>query len=108
MGMYDSIRGKCPSCGEKVELQSKAGSCSLRMYDLKKIPVEIANDLNLNFQDHQNICENCGTRFVLKVKKLPITVKGKFVEVADEVQKEINERNDYYEYDDVDYSHLDD
>lgn len=107
MGMYDTLKGKCPSCGEEVELQSKAGLCLLGMYNLKKIPVEIANDLNLKFEEHQNKCEHCGTKFVLKVKKLPVTVKGKFVEVTDEIQKEIEERDEDYEDNGTDYSHLD-
>ena len=46
MGLYDSVRVKCPNCGSKLEFQSKAGDCTLNCFRLAKVPIEIANDLN--------------------------------------------------------------
>ncbi|MHA2066687.1 MAG: hypothetical protein ACXABY_20130 [Candidatus Thorarchaeota archaeon] len=47
MGVFDSVRFDCPNCkAEKaIEAQSKAGECSLRLFDPRNVPVEIAVDL---------------------------------------------------------------
>lgn len=89
MGMFDSVKGNCPSCQKEVELQSKAGKRLLASYSLNKIPVEIAGDLNLKWDELQNKCEHCGAKFVLRVNNLPKTVEGEFVEVSDDLELEI-------------------
>lgn len=38
MGMFNSIYVKCPSCGERVEFQSKSGSCHLNEYNIEDAP----------------------------------------------------------------------
>jgi hypothetical protein len=57
MGMFDSLRIKCKNCGNDLELQSKAGECVLRDYDIHSCPANIAMDLSGESKE----CENCGT-----------------------------------------------
>jgi hypothetical protein len=45
MGCFDSVRVRCPSCGEKVEFQSKAGNCWLAEFTLETAPKRIKFDL---------------------------------------------------------------
>jgi hypothetical protein len=45
MGCFDSIISRCPKCGKRIEFQSKAGDCMLRIYDPEDAPVEIVKDL---------------------------------------------------------------
>lgn len=45
MGMFDYVFTTCPSCGAKIEFQSKAGQCALNSYSTDSLPVEIAADL---------------------------------------------------------------
>lgn len=44
--MFDSVIARCPSCGEKVEFQSKAGKCALSVYSRQSVPKVIALDLD--------------------------------------------------------------
>lgn len=64
MGMFDTVRFKCPNCGEFVEYQSKAGRCMLNLYDEDAVPPEIARDLHGDIDD----CYHCGQEMVLKVQ----------------------------------------
>lgn len=64
MGMFDSVVGKCPYCGTENELQSKAGECMLRSYNLDtadKVPIQIARDLHGSTET----CYSCGKPFTL-------------------------------------------
>lgn len=45
MGMYDSVRFKCPECGGEVEAQSKAGECVLGDFPPDHVPAVIAADV---------------------------------------------------------------
>lgn len=38
MGMFNSIYVKCPECGERVEFQTKSGSCLLCTWNLEDAP----------------------------------------------------------------------
>ena len=38
MGMFNSIYVKCPECRERVEFQTKSGSCLLNNWDLEDAP----------------------------------------------------------------------
>ena len=57
MGMYDTITFKCPECGTKIEVTSKSGICDLKQYKAKKVPTEIALDIEGKII-HCEICKN--------------------------------------------------
>lgn len=61
MGMYDSVVARCPSCGEKVEFQTKMGPCELRKYKPSSVPVIIAAALDGSVE----ACA-CGARVTLR------------------------------------------
>ena len=63
MGMHDNIHIDCPHCGQLVEIQSKAGDCTLEDYSLNSVPVEIANDLMKYKKEFT--CEDCEGKGVL-------------------------------------------
>lgn len=104
--MFDSVKGKCPHCGEEVELQSKSGKCLLAMYDVRKVPIEIAQDLDKDFCDYNNICKNCEGEFTLVAHGLPRTVTCELVPYTEKIkeQKEWEEE----EPDGASYDHLGD
>lgn len=106
MGMFDSVKGKCPHCNKEIELQSKAGKCSLGVYDLNNVPITIANDLDREYDDYSNQCDHCGEKFVLITHNMPKFVQCSFVKYSEELidQKE-KERE---ESDGASYDHLDD
>ena len=56
MGLYDTVKIKCPQCLEDVEFQSKAGDCYLAEYEEYKVPVIVAQDIAGSRED----CPNCG------------------------------------------------
>ena len=45
MGCYDTIYGKCPSCGREINTQSKSGDCD-DWYPMNKVPINVSNDAN--------------------------------------------------------------
>jgi uncharacterized protein YbaR (Trm112 family) len=45
MGMFDTVNFYCPRCGRTLDLQSKAGDCTLVEYDQDSVPLKIAADL---------------------------------------------------------------
>jgi NMD protein affecting ribosome stability and mRNA decay len=46
MGLFDRVMGRCPSCGEPMEFQSKAGDCILAEFDIVSVPAEVAKDMH--------------------------------------------------------------
>lgn len=62
MGMFDTVHFNCPSCGQKLSEQSKAGGCDLRDYTMDSVPVSIAESLN----GHVEICSGCGAMIRLR------------------------------------------
>ena len=45
MGMFDSVFIPCPKCEKSMEIQSKAGNCSLSVYSLENAPLKILMDI---------------------------------------------------------------
>lgn len=45
MGMYDVVQFSCPNCNSMIEVQSKAGGCTLTHFDCLAVPREIAMDI---------------------------------------------------------------
>lgn len=70
MGLYDSLYVGCLKCGSTMELQSKAGDCSLSCYSLADAPTEILIDLNGN----DIYCEECGFRQTLLVEPRAVLI----------------------------------
>lgn len=90
MGMFDSIRGKCPNCNKNVEIQTKLGECLLREYNLDKLPVDIATAIAWK-KNYIETCEHCNSKFMLQLD-IPAVISGKLVVVTDEVLDEIKKR----------------
>jgi len=67
MGMFDSVIAECPSCGEEIEFQSKAGDCGLKRYHFSNVPPEVAADVD---EDSRNC--SCGEVLTLR---LPLASK---------------------------------
>lgn len=40
MGMYNEVHVNCPQCSAIIEFQTKSGSCQLRTFHIRNIPVE--------------------------------------------------------------------
>ena len=61
MGCYNTIRIECPNCRTLVEMQSKGGSCRLKVYDGCHVPVADALAL-----DGQRVtCPGCNSERVV-------------------------------------------
>lgn len=45
MGMFDRVWVPCPRCGRKLEFQSKAGPCILKVYHLDNAPNVVLADI---------------------------------------------------------------
>jgi hypothetical protein len=61
MGMFDSVLGPCPNCGNLLEFQSKAGDCELHKYPFDAVPPEIAKSLAGDFI----MCDKCRHEYAL-------------------------------------------
>lgn len=46
MGLYDTVKVPCPSCGEKKDFQSKSGDGFLEVVDLENCPYDILVGVN--------------------------------------------------------------
>ena len=62
MGLFDSVLFECPDCSDYIEVQSKAGECSLTEYPAKAVPVEIAKQLEGNIV----CCQYCNKNFTIE------------------------------------------
>jgi len=57
MGMFDEVYAKCPACEPgTMEIQSKAGECTLARYPINEVPAEIAVDIDGQYMT----CRDCG------------------------------------------------
>lgn len=63
MGMFDVLSACCPECLEQIQVQSKAGPCSLSHFDLANAPPEILLDL----QGKTLECSSCKSSFELNL-----------------------------------------
>lgn len=62
MGMFDSVKIDCPSCGATVEFQSKAGRCNLDEFSDEDVPLVIALDIVGDVET----CVHCNKEFKIK------------------------------------------
>lgn len=74
MGMFDTVRFKCPNCKKReIEVQSKAGDCLLADYCQEKVPQDIAKDI----EGEESYCQICHTTWrVIDCTPSPTTVMG--------------------------------
>lgn len=67
MGMYDVVNIPCPNCGNRIQVQSKAGPCDLESYFIYSEPVappKVLADLDgLGFE-----CSQCGVVVRVRVQ----------------------------------------
>lgn len=63
MGMFDTVRARCPECGGEIEEQSKAGPCQLKDYNLYNAPAAVLVDLS----EQELWCVHCDSRLKLRV-----------------------------------------
>ena len=61
MGMFDRVIVDCPNCEGFVEFQSKAGVCESASFHITAVPLEIAQDINLD----ESTCDYCKSRFII-------------------------------------------
>lgn len=58
MGCFDTVNFKCPKCGSRIKVQSKAGACELREFKADSVPAAIAEDLD----GYEATCSCCSKR----------------------------------------------
>lgn len=67
MSCFDTIRIRCPKCGEIVEFQTKIGNCWMEEYNQSRVPILLAAAIDGDVEK----CPNCHTevvaRFVNKI-----------------------------------------
>jgi Zn ribbon nucleic-acid-binding protein len=80
MGMFDTVVTNCPKCGERNEIQTKAGDCCLDVYTIDAVPVEIARSLN----GQKRFCDKCGHKYkTVWPRAVPTHVKMDIKDVED-------------------------
>ena len=62
MGMFDTVYFSCPACGERIEDQSKSGSCMLRYTSLAETPADVLRGL-----DPEGYCPRCACAYRLVI-----------------------------------------
>lgn len=65
MGMFDRVYFTCPNgCEEPIEVQSKAGQCTLASFSQSRVPWSIATDII----GDAAYCEACRRSFFVRRK----------------------------------------
>lgn len=63
MGMFDTVRIRCPRCGHVEEVQSKEGPCTLETFELHDAPLTILGSLRPT-----RTCGSCERQFRIIVQ----------------------------------------
>ena len=66
--MFDSVYVPCPRCGNRIEFQSKAGSCDGNEYTLTDAPALVKADI----ARYPEQCKNCGVTVGFDVQVIAI------------------------------------
>lgn len=78
MGCFDTVRASCPKCNVADEVQTKAGACTLRTYNVLRIPQSYKGNAAIAIAaaaaDELFRCESCGTNFKIDVSVSAVTV----------------------------------
>ena len=71
MGVFDTVKVKCPLCGHENHWQSKMGDPCMNHYTLENAPVSVIHDLS-------DFCSGCK-----KPLKIVPVVKPEYIVVED-------------------------
>jgi hypothetical protein len=66
MGCYNTIFFNCPDCGNKLEVQSKSGDCSLSDYEFEDAPLRDLTDI----ENEIVTCYKCNRTYKIKLQKI--------------------------------------
>lgn len=66
MGMFDTVYITCPKCEERIEEQSKSGSCFLDTYTLENAPMEVLSGVVGHV-----FCYHCKTNLTVELVTKP-------------------------------------
>lgn len=61
MGCFDTLTVPC-QCGGKIDFQTKAGKCLLRVYTLHDVPDALIEDM----MGDEAYCDKCHRKYVVK------------------------------------------
>lgn len=76
MGMFDTVKLRCPYCGETTEEQTKSGPCMLKTYTLNNAPISVMGGILGEVK-----CEHCEEIFKVETEVKP---KYRVVKIPDE------------------------
>ena len=62
MGMFDTVKFKCPNCGHAIKEQTKVGDLRCRVYPQYEVPVNIAVCLDRD----SLVCDHCSTQYYIR------------------------------------------
>lgn len=70
MGVYDTVKLRCPECGNRINAQTKSTipSPSLNTYDMKSAPIDVLSGI----RDETFECD-CGCMFEIKIQTITTT-----------------------------------
>lgn len=77
MGMYDTVLVPCPTCGRRMDIQTKSGKCILQVFDLEDAPPDVLGDINRGAPYE---CQSCGQQFSVQVIVIARSVPGQVPE----------------------------
>ena len=61
MGMFNEVYYTCPECGSGIVDQTKSGDCTLKCFNMDRVPIEDVDGL-----DRTICCDDCKSTFVVK------------------------------------------
>jgi len=64
MSCYDVVNVPYPSCGRRLEFQSKGGECKMSVYTLQDVPNDVLSDVNM----HAPLLCKCGRQVVIQLQ----------------------------------------
>lgn len=73
MGVYDTIRIKCPICKSEYFAQTKGGECEMTLYELEDTPPDVLSDANRHAPYD---CSKCGSYFEVDIQKRETVLSG--------------------------------
>jgi len=72
MGLYNEVQFTCPICGNTLTDQTKSGSCSMKTFSQKSVPIADVDGLS-----ERIYCEFCETAFkAVGVERVQLTLVG--------------------------------
>ena len=69
--MFDRVMFVCPNCGEQLEAQSIAGSCTMETYTSHAVPLKVADSII----GVEMYCVDCESYLEIQEGRKPLPVK---------------------------------